>query len=156
MSEQTSRITHALMRVAADLGHGGPLSEYKIDSGEGGYGVTLAISKPFPSPGQNRFRSPSMTETLAKGRREVEEFLEKLSAEFNVFRLADLEPKYPFLHPTFYSFCFQDSAGEGHAFEYRIECSSHLDERYEALVREFESFFESRRVFDKFFESLRG
>lgn len=85
----------------------------------------------------------------------MEEFLRRLSAEFDVYALADLKWPYPFLHPTFYSFSFRDAAGASHGFEYRIECLNHLDERYQRLVQEFEGFFESRRVFAKFFESRR-
>jgi hypothetical protein len=96
-----------------------------------------------------------MTEVLAKDNRQAAEFLRKLSAELNVYELADLKSPYPFLHPTFYAFSFRDSAGGGHSFDYQIECSNHLDEKYRELVQEFDNFFESRRVFDKFYESGR-
>lgn len=176
VSASTHQITGVLLRVAADLGHGGALSEYRIDSGKDGYAVTLRISRPLPGPGGSPLPPPSppsrsprtppapaaghfdpthMTEVLVKDHRQVEEFLRKLSAEFNVYELADLKSPYPFLHPTFYSFSFRDSAGRSHGFEYQIECSNHLDEKYRGLVQEFDSFFESRRVFDKFFESRR-
>ncbi len=172
MGEPPRRITNVLLRVAADLGHGGPLSEYRIEAGAGGYAVTLRISGLAPRPGAGPAPSPRppspspqtpprafehqpppphLTEVLAKDRREVEAFLGKLSAEFNVYGLADLRSPYPFLHPTFYSFSFRDSAGEAHGFEYQIECSNHPDERYARLVREFETFFEGARVFGKFF-----
>lgn len=75
----------------------------------------------------------------------MEEFLRRLSEEFNVYELSDLKSPYPFLHPTFYSFSFRDGAGGSHSFEYRIECSNHLDERYERLIHEFHSFFEPGR-----------
>lgn len=94
-----------------------------------------------------------MTEVLVKDYQQVEQFLEKLSTDFDVYELSDLKPSYPFLHPTFYSFSFRDSARKSHNFEYHIECSTHLDEKYKGLVQEFDDFFESRRVFDKFFES---
>ncbi len=90
-----------------------------------------------------------------KDHQQVDQFLSKLSTEFNVYELVDLKSPYPFLHPTFYSFSFGDSAGKSHSFEYHIECSTHLDEKYQRLIQEFDSFFESRRVFDTFFESLR-
>ncbi len=175
MSEITNPITRVRLSAVADLGHGGPLSEYRIDPNGEGYTVTLRISllssrpgemPPPPQPpsasprllspiGKTPFNSSQITETLMKERQQVEEFLRKLSAEFNVFELTDL--KFPFfLHPTTYSFSFQDAAGRSHSFEYRIECSSHLDERYRVLVEEFESFFESRRVFEKFYESRRN
>lgn len=96
-----------------------------------------------------------MTETLSKDQLRVEEFLGKLSTEFNVYEMVDLKPSYPFLHPTFYSFSFRDSAGKSHSFEYQLECSNHVDEKYKGLIREFDGFFESERVFDKFFESGR-
>ena len=141
--------------------------------------MTLMISKPFPGPGEaalppppplppsltpqplpaaeeNAFQRSRVTEVLAKDKQQVEEFLSKLVTQFNVYELTDLEPPYPFLHPTFYSFSFRDSAGRSHSFDYRIECLTHLDEKYRGLVEEFESFFESRRIFAKFYESQRN
>lgn len=100
-------------------------------------------------------RPSHMTEVLVKDREQVEEFLRKLSTEFSVYELAGLKSPYPFLHPTFYSFRFRDSAGRSHSFEYQIECSNHLGEKYKGLIQEFDSFFESGRVFGKFFESRR-
>ena len=82
----------------------------------------------------------------------MEMFLEKLSEKFDVFALGDLKPRYPFLHPTFYSFSFQDSSGAVHSFDYSIECSRHLDEKYKQLVQTFDSFFERKRISDKFSE----
>lgn len=173
MSEAPRRITSALLRVSADPGHGGPLSEYRIDSGAGGYTVTLKISRlafgpaanpspprppstrPPSAPAGNRPDPSHATEVLSKDKRQVEEFLGKLSAVFNVYELADLKSPHPFLHPTFYSFSFRDSAGGSHHFEYQIECSNHLDEKYRGLVQEFDSFFESGRVFARFFEARR-
>lgn len=174
MSESPHRITNVLLRVAADLGHGGHVSEYRIDSVEDGYRVTLWIAgaftgpdmrppplppspstRPLPLPPESESAPPHMTEVLAKERQQVEEFLRKLSAEFNVYELGDLKPRHPFLHPTFYSFSFLDSAGRSHSFEYQIECSSHLDEKYKRLLEEFDGFFEGGRVFNKFFESRR-
>lgn len=140
------------MRAAVDIGHGGPFSEYKVDSERGVYAVTLRISGTPRGPGASRTQ---LTEVLTKDGRQVEEFLGRLSAEFDVYGLTDLKSPYPFLHPTFYTFAFQDSAGAGHGFEYQIECANHLDERYEGLVRAFELFFESERVFAKFFEGRR-
>ena len=152
MSGASRHITSALMRVAADIGHGGPFSEYRIDSGRSVHEVTLRISGTPQAPGVG---GSQLTEVLTKDGRQVEEFLRRLSAEFNVYGLTDLKSPYPFLHPTFYTFAFQDSGGAGHGFEYQIECASHLDRRYEGLVRAFESFFESERVFARFFEGLR-
>lgn len=176
MTESPHQITNALLRVAADIGHNGLLSEYRIDSDEDGYQVTLTISKPFaglgsspltpptpPSPSPRplsvsegeHVKPPHLSEVLVKEQQQVEEFLRKLSTDFNVYELADLKSPYPFLHPTFYSFSFRDSAGQSHSFEYQTECSNHLDEKYERLVQEFDSFFESRRVLDKFYEGQR-
>ena len=178
MNELAPSITHAQLRAAVDLGHGGPLSEYKIDSDGDGYTVTLMISKPslglrevplppppvppsasprsFAAYGSTGFKPWYMTEILQKEKQQVEEFLRKLSTEYKVYELASLKPPYPFLHPTFYSFSFRDGAGQTHSFEYKIECSNHLDEKYQRLVEEFESFFESRRIFAKFYESLQN
>ena len=152
MSDVSPQITEALMRAAVDIGHGGPFSEYRINSEQGVYAVTLRISGTPRAPGVSQSQ---LMEVLTKDARQVEEFLRRLSADLNVFGLGDLKSPYPFLHPTFYTFAFQDSAGGGHGFEYQIECANHLDERYARLVREFECFFESARVFAKFFESQR-
>ena len=157
------------MRVATDLGHGGHLSEYRIDLDKEGYTVTLSISGSLTNLGGNPLATPQSpshlthqpfkesyakplrsTEVITKNNQQVKEFLRKLSNEFNVFALADLKSQYPFLHPTFYSFSFRDSEGKCHNFEYQIECSNHLDKKYERLVREFDAFFESRRVFNIF------
>jgi hypothetical protein len=166
MCDLSRQIRNVLLRVAVDLGHGGPLSEYRIDADKDGYAVTLRISGPVsgsgahplppqppsqtprPLPNENRSTPAQLTETLAKDRRQVEEFLEKLSTEFKVYEMTDLKPPYPFLHPTFYSFSFLDDDGETHGFVYQIECSNHLDEKYRRLVQEFERFFESSGVFD--------
>jgi hypothetical protein len=173
MNELSHQITSVLLRVNADPGHGGPLSEYRIDPEQAGYTVTLRISKLFPGPGEKPvppplppspsprplpasgeyyFKPAQITEVLVKNRQQVEAFLNKLSTEFNVYELADLKSPYPFLHPTFYTFSFRDSAGNSHSFEYHIECSNHLNESYKKLLQEFDSFFESRRVFALFFE----
>lgn len=176
MSERVQQITTVRLRVVADPGHNGPLSEYRIDPDQNGYKVTLRISRmtpgldrsPVPSPiappgwprpqpvaEGNQWRTSSITETLAKDQQQVEIFLAKLASEFHVYELADLSWSYPFLHPIFYTFSFQDSAGQSHRFEYRIEGSHHLDQRYRRLIAEFNSFFESERVFNTFFESQR-
>lgn len=172
MNESPHQITNVLLRVSADPGHGGPFSEFKIDIDKDGYAVTLRISKTSPGPSHNplpqppapsprwlttsrghHFKPSHITEVLVKDRQQVEEFLRKLSTEFNVYELGGLKSPYPFLHPTFYSFNFRDSAGKSHSFEYQIECFNHLDEKYQGLVKEFDSFFESERVFSKYFES---
>ncbi len=150
MSDVSPQITDALMRAAVDIGHGGPFSEYRINSEQGVYAVTLRISGTPRAPGASQSQ---LTEVLSKDARQVEEFLRRLSAEFDVYGLNDLKSPYPFLHPTFYTFAFRDSAGGGHGFEYQIECANHLDERYKRLVEEFERFFETRRAFAKFYES---
>ncbi len=151
MSAQVRQITNVLLRAAADLGHGGALSEYRIDAENGTYRVTMKISRNFPSPGESTFKRSELAEILIRDNRRVERFLGKLSEEFDVFALGGLEPSHPFLHPTFYSFSFQDSSGAAHSFQYSIECSRHLDKRYERLIRTFDGFFESKRIFDKFY-----
>lgn len=172
MSELAHSITHVQLKVSVDPGHGGPSLTYKIDAAGAGYDVTLMISKlprnpgemlpppppptaaprPSPAPVAPVFRPWYMTEALLKDKQQVEEFLRKLATEYNVYELANLKLPY-FLHPTIYSFSFRNAAGQTHSFEYRIECSTHLDEKYRRLVEEFESFFESRRVCAKFYES---
>lgn len=176
MSEQNHQITRVVLRVVADPGHNGPLSEYRIDPDPAGYTVTLRISRivpglernPVPPPiasprwprsrqaaEGNQLRTSSITETLAKAPQQVETFLQKLVTELHVYELTDLKWSYPFLHPIFYTFSCQDSDGQSHGFEYQIEGSNHLDERYQRLIAEFNSFFESERVFKRFFESQR-
>ena len=176
MSELPGQITTVLLRVVADPGHNGPISEYKIEPDHNGYTVTLRISRiipgldrsPVPPPiappgwprpqpiaAGNQLRMSSSTETLTKDSQQVEAFLAKLTTELHVHELTDLKWSYPFLHPIFYTFSFQDSAGQSHRFEYQIEGSHHLDERYQRLIAEFNSFFESERVFKQFFASQR-
>jgi hypothetical protein len=157
-----------LLQVAADPGHGGHFSEYRIDTNKNACVVMLTVSKPFTESGlkpaplkppsqivstiaeRDDFKPSRLTEILVKNDQEVEAFLTKLSAEFQVCELADLKSPYPFLHPTFYSFNFIDRDGVHHSFEYQIECSNHLDKRYERMIQEFNFFFESERVFNKF------
>lgn len=166
MSEVSQRITDVLLLVSTDPGHGGPFSEYKIDSADDRYTVTLTIFRLFPTLGSPGLPAPpafgkpqlersQLTEVLEKEDWQVKEFLNKLSTDFNVYKLVDLKPQYPFLHPTFYSFRFRDSEDKQHCFKYHIECSNHLDETYERLIQEFDSFFESRRIFNTFFERQR-
>lgn len=174
MSEIAHDMTAVLLRVSVDPGHNGLFCEYKIDSDPAGYVVTLRISRlvydpgrspvppprpPSPSPRprpvaqEHPFRSSGLTEVLTKDRQQVRAFLEQLSTEFNVYALTDRESPYPFLHPTFYTFSFRDAAGTEHGFGYRIEGSNHVDARYQRLIEAFDSFFESRRVFDTFWRS---
>lgn len=176
MSEPVHQLTSVLLRVVADPGHNGPLSEYRIDPDQDGHRVTLRISRiapglerspvppPVAPPGSprslpiaegNQLRTSSITETLAKDQQQVEIFLAKLASEFHVYELTDLSWSYPFLHPIFYTFSCQDSAGQSHRFEYQIEGSNHLDERYQRVIEEFSRFFESERVFSRFFASQR-
>lgn len=172
MSEIAQDITTVLLRVSVDPGHNGPFFEYKIDSDQAGYIVTLRISRlvhgsspvppprppspalrPLPVAQEPCFRSSGLTEVLTKDRQQVRAFLEQLATEFNVYALTDRESPYPFLHPTFYTFSVRDAAGRDHRFGYRIEASKHVDERYQRLIEAFDSFFESRRVFDTFWRS---
>lgn len=176
MSETAHDIISVRLRVSVDPGHGGPFYEYQIDSDPAGYSVTLRISRlvhdpgsssvppprppspsllPLPTPQTNPWRSSGLTEVIKKDQRQVRAFLEQLSTEFNVYALTDRESPYPFLHPTFYTFSFQDTVGRSHSFSYRIEASNHVDERYQRLIEVFDSFFESRRVFDAFWRSQR-
>ncbi len=53
MAELSEQITNVLLRVAADLGHGGHLSEYRIDSDKDGCMVKVSISSPFMGPGRS-------------------------------------------------------------------------------------------------------
>jgi hypothetical protein len=174
MTKLPHQISSVLLWVATDLGHGGHLSEYKIDSNKEGHTVTLSISgsstnsggSPVPTPQppsylthqafEESYAEPlRSTEVITKNNKQVGEFLRRLSAEFKVYELPDLKSQYPYLHPTFYPFSLRDSEGRCHSFEYQIECSNHLNEKYERLIREFENFFESERVFNIFFESRR-
>ena len=132
-----------LLRAARDLGHGGTASEYRIEPDGDDYQVTVTVSNPFPAPGATSFQPTAQAQALSKDTPQVEQFLRQLSTEFNVFELSDLKPSYPFLHPTFYTFSFQDAAGRQHSFRYDIEGSHHLDASYQGLVEAFHSFFES-------------
>lgn len=176
MSETAPDIISAQLRVSVDPGHSGPFYEYKIDSDVTGYTVTLRISRlvydsgsssvppprppspsplPLPAAQENHFRSSGLSEVIKKDQQQVRAFLERLSTELNVYALTDRESPYPFLHPTFYTFSFGDAAGRSHSFSYRIEASNHVDEQYQRLIEVFDSFFESRRVFDAFWRSQR-
>jgi hypothetical protein len=174
VGESPRRITNVLLRVSVDPGHGGVFAEYRVDPAAEGFRVALRISaaspragaapaprppsrtpQPTPAASEATPEPTALTEALTKDRREAEDFLRRLSEEFNVYGMTDLRPAHPFLHPTFYSFSFRDAGGGGHDFEYAVECANHPDERYKALVREFESFFEAARVFGEFFERGR-
>ncbi|MDQ3814654.1 MAG: hypothetical protein M3347_11980, partial [Armatimonadota bacterium] len=143
VSEQRYQITRVLLHVSRDLGHGGAAATYQIEPDGDGYEVRLTVSRLSPAPGERAFQPSRITQTLAKDKREVDAFLRRLGAEFNVFDWADLKSPYPFLHPTFYTFSFHDAAGRQHGFNYQIEGSHHLDAKYQALVQAFESFFQS-------------
>jgi len=136
-------ITRTLMRVARDIGHGGPTVEYRIEFDEGAYAINRFSSRLTPTPGVRSFSPVRSTESLAKHEGDVKEFLDALIINHRIYDLTDLTWTVPFLHPTFYTFECQDSIGRTHRFEYRIECSNHLDIRYEKLVAAFEEFFES-------------
>jgi hypothetical protein len=174
MGEVTPEISMVLLRVSVDPGHNGPFCEYKIDSDPTGFRVTLRISRlvqapgkhpvppprppsptplPLPVPEEYSFRPSGLTEVLTKDQRQVRAFLERLTTEFRVYELTDRESPYPFLHPTFYTFSFGDAVGTNHSFTYRIEAAKHVDARYRRLIEAFDSFFESRRVFDAFWRS---
>ena len=147
MHEQDARITHVRLYASHDIGHGGATYDYSIEADAEdteGYKVTLTVSRLSPAPGERSFQPSRVTEVLRKDQPQVEAFLRRLSDEFQVFELTDLKSPYPFLHPTFYSFSFGDSAGRTHSFNYQIE-AVHLDARYQALVAAFHSFFESEQ-----------
>jgi len=146
MHEPHPQITHVLLHVSQDLGHGGSASTYRIEPDGDGYQVTLSVSRPFPARGERASQPSAKTQALVKDKEQVEQFLHWLSTEFNVFELGDLKSPYPFLHPTFYSFSFRDAAGRDHSFSYQIECLNHLDARYQGLIEAFHSFFESRKA----------
>lgn len=160
MSVQEHRITNVKLSASHDPGHGGSSYYYEIDAGGETYIVTLTISGgfprhlPLPRPGESFPSAPYMRETLMKDDRQVEDFLRKLSVEFGVFELTDLETPH-WLHPTSYTFSFRDSSDAEHGFKYRIDCSNHLDERYKRLVEAFDDFFESERISKKFYEQKR-
>lgn len=50
MGEAPPRITNVLLRVVADPGHGGPVSEYRVEGDGAGHTVTLRISEAFRPP----------------------------------------------------------------------------------------------------------
>lgn len=161
MCAEKRRITLASLSASHDPGHGGSYYTYRIDPDGENYKVTLTITVsyfprylPYPRPGVDLYEPPRMEEILVKEKHQVEEFLRKLSEEFGVFELTDLETMH-WLHPTYYSFGFQDSSGtKAHVFSYRIDGSHHIDERYKRLVEAFDDFFERERISRKFYEQI--
>ena len=161
MSAEKRRITLASLSASHDPGHGGNYYTYRIDTDAENYKVTLTITGAYlpryltyPRPGGDLYEPPRMKEILVKEKHQVEEFLRKLSEEFGVFELTDLETMH-WLHPTFYSFGFQDSSGtKAHIFSYRIDGFHHIDERYKRLVEAFDAFFEAERISRKFYEQI--
>lgn len=147
-------ITNASLRIDIDPGHGGFSYDYQVDVGDDPK-VTATISRFSPVVGDRAFEPSRMTEVLAKGKEQVDAFLDKLVSEFGVLEWSDLKPSHACLHPRFHTFRFRDSAGKGHTFQYQIESSNHLDPRYKALIDEFEQFFEGRRLADAFLERSR-
>jgi hypothetical protein len=152
MTTGTREITAASLRMSQDTGHGGADSHYRIDRPRGGYEVSVTISRQFPGPGERSFQPSTMTEVLHKDSREVADFLSGLAREYKVFELEGRACPTVFLHPTFYSFGFTDSAGINHGFEYSIKAGRHHDDTYRGLVEEFEQFFETRQVARSFYE----
>jgi hypothetical protein len=160
MSAEKRQITHASMSVSHDPGHGGDSYQYRIDANGENHKVTLTITgsyfprhKPLPRFGEDIPMPPRMEEILVKEKHQVEEFLRKLSEEFGVFELTDLKTMH-WLHPSYYSFGFQDSSGAEHVFSYMIDCSHHIDERYKRVVEAFDVFFEVERISRKFYEQV--
>ena len=159
MSAEKRQITHASLSASHDPGHGGSYYTYRVDADKENYKVTVTIRGgyfprhlPYPHPGVDLYDPPRMEEILIKERHQVEEFLRKLSEEFGVFELTDLETMIT-LHPTRFGFSFQDSSGaEAHIFQYTIDCSNHPDERYKRLVEAFYAFFERERISQEFYE----
>lgn len=159
MNAEKRQITHASMSASHDPGHGGSYYTYRIDTDAENYKVMVTITGayfprylPFPHPGGDFYEPPRMEEILVKEKHQVEEFLRQLSEVFGVFELTDLKTMVT-LHPTYYSFGFQDSSGaKAHIFEYTIDCFHHIDERYKRLVEAFDAFFEAERISRKFYE----
>ena len=162
MSAEKRQITQASVSASHDPGHGGSYYTYRIDPDGENYKVTVTIRGahfppylPYPRPGGDLYDPPRMEEILVKEKHQVEEFLRKLSEEFGVFELTDLETMVK-LHPTRFGFSFHDSSGaKDHTFQYTIDCSHHPDERYKRLVEAFYDFFERERISGKFYEQVR-
>jgi hypothetical protein len=152
MTTSTREINVASLSVSQDPGHGGAHYRYRIDRRQGGYEVSVNISRLYPGPGESAFRPGRITQPLDKDDREAADFLSRLALVYKVFELEGRACPTVFLHPTFYSFDFTDSEGSSHVFEYSIEAGRHHDDTYRRLVEEFEQFFEARRVACSFYE----
>lgn len=155
------QITNIKLSASHDLGHGGSAYYYELTAVEDVYKISLSTSSSiYPGPG-SPFKEPlnldyeDTSVELKKDSQQVKEFLRKLSKEFNVFELTDFRT-LNFLHPSFYTFTFQDSTGAEHSFEYMIECSNHLDKKYEMLVKTFNEFFEMDRIASQFYEKRQA
>lgn len=114
--------------------------------------MTASISRLTPAPGEGSFLPGMMTQPLPKDGPEVDDFLSRLALVYKVFELEGRACPHALLHPTFYSFCFTDSEGNSHKFDYSIEAGRHHDDTYRELVEEFERFFEVRRVARSLYE----
>ena len=156
MTTSTRELTAASLSVSQDTGHGGAYSDYRVDRRQEGYEVSVSISRRYPAPGERSFRPGRMTQVLHKDGREVTDFLSRLALVYKVFELEGRACPTVFLHPTFYSFGFNDSEGLSHVFEYSIEAGRRHDDTYRALVEEFEQFFDAGRIARSIYEAEIG
>ncbi len=149
------KLVLASLRIASDLGHGGTCADYRLKKREGDCEASVRVSRPFPRPGETRFKPSEMEEVVHKDLQQADKFLGKLTSKYRVQELHDLAPDHPFLHPTSYSFSFEDASSKTHSFTYSIECSRHIDPRYQGLVQSFEAFFPGAEVMNRFAERER-
>lgn len=148
MSVGGRRLSKASLSEVVDPVHAGVVIVREVVRAGDGRRLTLSVSR-HPHIFDAR-ETRSASETLERSEAETEAFLARLSEEFRVFELGDREPPYPFLHPTLYSFKFEDEGGAAHGFTYRVEARAHHDAAYRRLVEAFEQFFKSRLIEDFF------
>lgn len=136
------------MSEVIDPVHAGIAIDYEVRRAGGGDRLTLSVRR-APSLFDTR-ETARASEEQTKSAAEVDAFVARLVGEFGVFELRDSQPPFPFLHPTLYTFRFEDDRGAEHGFTYRVEAREHHDERCRRLVESFEEFFRSPLLEDFF------
>lgn len=143
-AEEKCSITYAYLHTFSLGQESREMTSYSIYKNYKGYGGS--INQVFPSPLNASKRSTTSTEkVLEKNSLEIENFINKMAKDFDLFKMSDLKPSTLPSHPTYYQFEFQDSCEKQIKFQYIRTADLERNKKYENLVKNFNDFFKDAK-----------